>query len=176
MVEQIVREYIDGEWVTTHASAGGGGSFPDSWLVVDSGNFSASGDCHWALDGNAGTDAVIDGVDDTQINIVTAGVYTVLLQAEFSGDATGAGFAQVNLYGTGSTLFRQNWPNDFDSVFKLDETIIPASYASSRSILYPAISVAAPPATILGAGAVSITATAGSISVAAVSVLIRRIA
>ncbi len=176
MVEQIVREYIDGEWVTTHASAGGGGSFPDSWLVVDAGLFSASGDCHWALDGNSGTDAVIDGVDDTQINIVTAGVYTVLLQAEFGGDATGAGFAEVNLYGTGSTLFRQSWPNDFDTVFKLDETIIPASYLASRSVVYPAISVASPPVTVLGTGAVSITATAGSISISGVSLLIRRIA
>ena len=123
------------------AVSGGGSQPPDSWLLAEVDTpLTASGTLAWDLLGSAGPDIEIDGDDNTTINILTPGNYTVLVyRTNFQGDATGYGFAAIVIAGT---ILNQDWLAYNDGAPENGVLVTPPSFQYYSHVDAPAIQVA----------------------------------
>lgn len=129
-----------------------------------------SHDFEWTLVDHVGSSINVDGVDDHLLNIVTSGVYDIVVVADVDGDATGAGIALVQI---GGSIAAAPWLNTAAPF--VNQTVTPPDYLSVACIVAPSIKVVAPVTVkvsvtlTIGAGAIAVGGDVGSI-------LVRRIA
>lgn len=117
---------------------GGGSSAPNSWLnaFVNTG-LTANDVFSWGENDHQGTDIAINGIDDTVIDILTAGTYTVVAIIDFAA-AADSSTATIKFDGDIAGL---GWPGGGDA--SSDTEALNQNQLAVRTLVMPNVVVPA---------------------------------